>query len=81
MARVVPMPPFAAEYFGGREVLDVPAATIFDLVRALDAIGPGFAGRAETRVAFAVDGVLIADWSSPLTEESEVLLVPRIAGG
>lgn len=81
MARIVPMPPFDAEFFGGRDALDVPAGTIFELVRALDAIGPGFAAKAETRIAFAVDGALVTDWSLPLTAESEVLLVPRLAGG
>lgn len=75
------MPPVAAEYFGGREAFDLPAATIFDLLRALDAITPGFAGKAELRIAFAVDGTLITDWSSPLPEQAEVLLVPRVAGG
>ena len=81
MARIVPLAPFDTEFFAGQETLDVPAGTIFELVRALDAIGPGFAQKAETRIAFAVDGALVTDWSSPLTAESEVLLVPRLAGG
>jgi len=75
------MPPFDTEFFAGRDALDIPAGTVFALVRALDAIGPGFAAKAESRVAFAVDGLLVTDWSTPLTAQSEVLLVPRVAGG
>lgn len=75
------MPPFGAEFFGGRDELEVSAGNVFELVRLLDAIGPGFAEIAGIRIALAVDGILASDWSMPLSDSSEVLVVPRIAGG
>lgn len=71
--------PFDAEYPG----LDgmVPAATLFELMRRLDARAPGFAQAAEARALFAVDGVAVADWSAALVENAEVLVIAKIAGG
>lgn len=81
MAQVTLLPPFSTDFLGGREGLTVEAATIFALVRALDAMAPGFAARAEQGAAVAVGGAVIADWTTALTADDEVLFVPRIAGG
>lgn len=81
MAIVLVTPSLGSEFFGGKEEMGVEASNIFQLVAALDRISPGFGAIAEARVAFAVDGTLTADWSTPLSETSEVLLVPRVAGG
>lgn len=81
MARVVLLPPVGAELFGGREELEVPGATLFAVVHALNREGPGFADAAGTRLALAVNGVLAEDWSIPVAPDSEVLVVPRVAGG
>lgn len=82
MARAVLLPPFAAQWFGGREEIDVPgAANVFALVRALDAEAPGFAAAAEKRAAIAVNGSATSNWSMRLGEGDEVLFVPRVAGG
>jgi molybdopterin converting factor small subunit len=81
LARVVVTPSLRAEFPGGRDEFDVPAASVFDLVRQLDALAPGMAAYIEARVSVAVDGELVADWSTSLTRDSEVLLVPHIAGG
>ena len=59
----------------------VPAGNLFQLVEALEARAPGFAQVAGIKVAFAVDGELAHDWTAPLTDASEVLLVPRVGGG
>jgi molybdopterin converting factor small subunit len=75
------MPPFGAEAFGGKDVLDVAAGNIFDLVRALDRLSPGFGESAEVRLAFAVDGTITSDWGAPLNAASEVIVVPRVGGG
>ena len=75
------MAPLSAEFFAGRASHDVEAGTLFELVRALDELSPRFGEEAETRAAFAIDGVLTSDWSTPLSAASEVLVVPRIAGG
>ena len=71
----------AAEFFGGREEIGLEAASLFALVDALDGIAPGFADIAPVRATFAVDGEVRADWSAPLTADSEVYVLPRIGGG
>lgn len=75
------MAPFAGEFLHGSEEIAVEAATIFALLAALDARAPGFAEAIHDRAAVAVDGVLATDWSTPLAPGSEVLVLPRVAGG
>ena len=75
------MPPFDREFFGGSDRLELEAASLFALVGKLDAIAPGFAAAAESRAAFAVDGVIAPVWSVPLAGADEVILLPRVAGG
>ena len=81
MVRVQPLAPFADQFFGGAQVLDVEAGNLFGLIEALDKIGPGFGEKAGMRVAFAVDGTMQADWSAPLAPGAEVMVIPRVAGG
>lgn len=82
MPRVLSASPgFCEAYLPGEAPLEVEAATVFELVRKLDAASPGFGTFIEGKIALAVDGVLVSDWSMPLTPVSEVLLVPRVAGG
>jgi molybdopterin converting factor small subunit len=81
LARVVLMPPFGGEFFGGRAELEIEAASLFALVRLLDVQAPGFAEAADSRVAFAVDGTVTPDWSARLAPGTEVMVIPRIAGG
>ena len=56
------MPPFDREFFGGSDRLELEADSLFALVGKLDAIAPGFAAAAESRAAFAVDGVFAPVW-------------------
>ncbi|MEO6717685.1 MAG: hypothetical protein ABIM50_10630 [Novosphingobium sp.] len=81
MALVQPLAPFAGQFFGGAEVLDVAASNLFAMVDALDKLGPGFGEDAVLRAAFAVDGVMQTDWSAPLSPDAQVMLFPRVAGG
>jgi sulfur-carrier protein len=81
LARVTIMPPLASEFFGGTNSIEVDAGSVFELVGVLDRRNPGFAEVADVRVAFAVDDVLMTDWATPLSRNSEVLLVPRVGGG
>ena len=81
MAHVVVMPPFADEFLGGRRDVTLAAGTLFALVRALDRESPGFAEAVEMRGAIAVDGMVATDWSQPLRDEADVLVIPRVAGG
>lgn len=81
MARVKILPPLDAEFFGGADSMSVDAGNVFELVGALDKRSPGFAELADVRVAIAVDDVLTGDWTTPLSRDSDVLLVPRVGGG
>lgn len=62
-------------------MLEVEAGNLFGLIEALDKLGPGFGEKADTRVAFAVNGTMQADWSAPLAPGAEVMIIPRVAGG
>jgi|GEM_PF-6324562 len=79
--RVIVMPPFDSEFFGGRDRLDLEASNLFGLVDEIDDLAPGFAALADVRAAFAIDGVVTADWSASLIDASEVILFPRAGGG
>jgi sulfur-carrier protein len=79
--RIVVMPPFDREFFGGKDRLELTAPTLLALVARLDALAPGFADEAEGRAAFAVDGAYAPDWTRSLTDAAEVILLPRVSGG
>lgn len=81
MAKVIPTAPFDSRYFNGAAELDIPAANLFALVRALDQRAPGFAHAVEESGLLAVNGTAADDWSIALAADAEVLIVPRIAGG
>lgn len=81
MARVILLPPFAGEFFGGRGEMEVAAGTLFALVRALDAMAPGFAEAMEGQAAIAIGGVVAGDWTTVLNPDDEVMIVPKVAGG
>jgi molybdopterin converting factor small subunit len=81
VARVVFVTSICDAFTDGLETLELTAGNIFQLVRALDRRFPGLGRFVETRASIAVDGTVIQDWTQTLSEESEVLLFPRIAGG
>ncbi len=81
MARVILLPPFAGDYFGGRGEVELHAANLFALVRALDALSPGFAEAAEASAAIAINGSAVGDWTTALADTDEVMFVPKVAGG
>ncbi len=81
MARVTFVSSFCDNLTGGAESLELSAANVFGLVRALEARFPGMAEHVEKRAAIAVDGEVVQAWGTPISEDSEVLLYPRIAGG
>ncbi|MEO5586708.1 MAG: MoaD/ThiS family protein [Novosphingobium sp.] len=81
MARVIVTAPLNGEFPGGARELELAAGSVFALVDGLDTLSPGVAEFIAANVSIAVDGTLISDWSTALTAESEVMLVPHIAGG
>lgn len=81
MAKVVVTAALRGEVSLAAGELEIDAANLFDLVRQLEIESPGLGEFIQANVAVAIDGVLVADWSTPLMADSEVLLVPHIAGG
>ncbi|MCW1428204.1 MoaD/ThiS family protein [Novosphingobium sp. JCM 18896] len=79
--RLIVMPPFDREFFGGKDTLEIEAPTLLALVDRLGDLSPGFAEQAEARAAFAVDGVFAPDWTRALAGAEEVVLLQRVAGG
>lgn len=75
------MSPFDCEFFGGRDKLDLEAGNLFGMVRELDALSPGFGDVADARAQFAIDGVVVPDWSTSLAGAAEVIVLPRVGGG
>lgn len=69
-------------FTGGASAFDFDAATVRDLIAALDARFPGIGEFIDRKMAFAIDGEIHQDaWFSPIGPASEVVLIPKIGGG
>jgi molybdopterin converting factor small subunit len=67
---------------GGEETVEVEAATIGQMLRALEVKHPGLEDYLEDNVSVSVDGRVIAtDLTHPLSAESEIYLMQRLRGG
>jgi len=71
-----------ARFADGATEFDVPAATVGELIRALEARHPGLGDYIDRRMAIAIDGAIHQDaFAEPLRPDSEVYLIPKIGGG
>ena len=69
-------------FTGGRTELEVAATNFRRLVLELDQRFPGLGKQVEEGMAVAIDGVIYQDaYSAQLGPDSEVYLIPKIAGG
>jgi len=67
---------------GGRAELKVEAATIHQLLSRLGQDHPKLKPLLERGVAVAIDGEIYRDdWFRPIPPGSEVVILPRMAGG
>ena len=67
---------------GGREVVEVEAATTGELLRELVRIHPRLQAPIDAGVSVALDGRIIATGlSEPIPEGAEVYLMQRLRGG
>ena len=67
---------------GGRGTCDIEARTIQELLDRLGEAYPKLKPHFERGVAVAVDGEIYRDdWFRPLSPDSEVVVLPRMAGG
>ena len=70
------------QYTGGIAELDVEASNIRQLFRKLGETFPELAPHLEDGLAVAIDGQIYQDTLlEPISEASEVFILPQIAGG
>ncbi len=70
------------QYTGGQSEIEVKADNFRRLVLELDRRFPGLGTQIEESMAVAVDGVIYQDcYEVALRENSEIVLIPKIAGG
>jgi molybdopterin converting factor small subunit len=81
MARVV-LVGNLAQVTGGVAEFDLSATSVQQLFRQLAELHPALEPHLETGVAVAIDGQIYQDaLFAPIDDESEVFLLPQIAGG
>ena len=87
MALVI-IPATLRDLCAGTLKLDIPAATIAELLRGIDVRCPGFyervveAGRVRPELMFAIDGEVVPlALHDALAPEAEIAIVPAMAGG
>ena len=69
-------------FTGGRTELEVEATNFRRLVLELDRRFPGLGRQVEDSMAVAIDGEIYQDaYAAPLKADSEIYLIPKIAGG
>jgi sulfur-carrier protein len=70
------------QFTGGLTEIDVEATTFRRLILELDRRFPGLGRQVEESMAIAIDGEIYQDaYHAPLKPESEIWLIPKIAGG
>ncbi len=81
MARVV-LTGNLKQFTGGETELEIEADTIRQLLRGLGERYPALKPHLEEGIAVAIDGQIYQDaWLEPVPPDSEVHLLPQIAGG
>lgn len=67
---------------GGAAELQIDAGNVRQLLDRLGEAYPGLKPQLDRGVSVAIDGVIFRDgWLEPLKPQSEVFLLPRMAGG
>ncbi|HEX5078795.1 MAG TPA: MoaD/ThiS family protein [Geminicoccaceae bacterium] len=70
------------QYTGGERELELDAANIRQLLRALGERYPDLEPHLADGVAIAIDGEIFQDaWLEPIPPDSEVHIIPQIVGG
>ena len=69
-------------YCGDIRVIKLDVTTIGQLIKALDERFPGLGNQIDESMALAIDGEIFQDsLIDPIGPDSEVHLIPKIAGG
>lgn len=82
MTKVVISGSACQKFLGGRTELEVAATNFRRLVLELEQRFPGLGKQVEEGMAVAIDGEIFQDaYSAQFGPGSEVVLIPKIAGG
>lgn len=81
MPRVIVASSLCDQFTGGNSEIEVAAADLRQMVAELDRRFPGMGEYVRTRMSIVVDSRVHHAWTAPLEPETEVYLIPRIAGG
>jgi sulfur-carrier protein len=82
MPRVILVGEGCRRLAGGQREIEVEADTIRRLLLELDRRFPGLGTQVEEGMAIAIDGTIYQDtYGVPLRPDSEIHVIPRIAGG
>lgn len=82
MAKVHLSATLCRAYCGDVREVEVEASTIGQLIKELDARFPGLGQQIDESMAVAIDGEIFQDsLIDPIPPDSEVHLIPKIAGG
>jgi molybdopterin converting factor small subunit len=82
MPKVVISGTACQRFTGGRTEFEVAATNFRRLVLELDKRFPGLGKQVEDSMAVAIDGEIYQDaYSAALQPDSEIYLIPKIAGG
>jgi len=82
MPRVILSSSACRQFTGGQAEIQVEADTVRRLILELDRRFPGLGRQVEEGMAIAIDGEIFQDaYAAPLRPDSEIFLIPRIAGG
>lgn len=67
---------------GGAQTVEVDAETIRELFRKLIELYPGMEPQIRRGVAVSINGRIYRDqWETPLPQDAEIYLMPRVPGG
>jgi molybdopterin synthase sulfur carrier subunit len=81
MARVV-LTKGLTQFTGGQRELELEVSTVRELLRVLGERYPALQPHLTSGLAVAIDGQIYQDaWLEPIPPDSEVYLIPQIAGG
>jgi len=67
---------------GGAEIVEIDASNFKEVLDALIKLHPGLEPQIERGVSMAIDGVIFKEsWFTPVSPNSEVVLMPYMTGG
>ncbi|MGH6875724.1 MAG: MoaD/ThiS family protein [Aestuariivirgaceae bacterium] len=69
-------------FAGGEESVEIEAANVRELLNGLGESYPGLKPQIDRGLSVSIDGKIYRDaWFQPISPNSEVYLLPRLAGG